>query len=58
MNFNNISNFKRKRKNKITPEVILLKMDHCANMATPTTVVTDENQIIISLGCIPNNDKN
>jgi hypothetical protein len=38
------------KKNRITPDVILLKIDHCANIATPTTVVTDEMAIIISLG--------
>jgi hypothetical protein len=46
-----------KKKNRITPDVILLKIDHCANIATPTTVVTDEMAIIISLGWTPNNDE-
>jgi hypothetical protein len=55
MNFDTISNSKWKEKNRITPDVILLKIDHCANIATPTTVVTDEMAIIISLGWTPNN---
>ena len=35
-------------KNKIIPDVILLKIDHWANMATPTTVVMDESTMKIS----------
>jgi hypothetical protein len=37
------------KKNSIIPDVMLLKIDHCANMATPTTVVMEEIAIIMSL---------
>ncbi|MNY76377.1 hypothetical protein D3C86_2159480 [compost metagenome] len=42
-----------KEKNKIIPEVMLLKIDHCANIATPMTVVTDEIVMKISFVCTP-----
>jgi hypothetical protein len=44
---------KGNEKNKITPDVMLLKIDHWANIATPTTVVIEESAIKISLVCTP-----
>lgn len=44
-------------KNKITPAVMLLKIDHCANIATPMMAKTEEKTMDTSLKSTPQTNR-